>query len=583
MKGVSNQKVTTPPLCFSIHREEASPLEIPSSEGFLATTEGYRPWRHSATLFSLALSVGATGVLIAPAHALPNNKSVSQTQNNLEVRQPRLLTASSLEGDVPSPSHEPPALTASAPETLSEPEASLPLLKPLRSQSQAVTNLTNLAARPATVDVADVSQPIEVIPPPTSSLAVPLEVQGLEATLSAPSIPLAPSPTAVAGVGFEPNLPPQRVTVAKSPAPESGRQLFPASPQSQSLPPLPIALPAVRQTKTEEIAHNRPDLAPQTKSLALPPAAIAIPVIPPPPTEAPVLLATNPEVAPQQRHRVQIGETLNSIAQQYGVRTASLVEVNSLTNPNRLNINQTLVIPAKSQQLDKPQLITADALPAPEAVEVTVSEEEWGNKENLTTYLTAPPRSLEKLQRDYARPNSRLAETPERQIVGMASTPVENYTDNVQISVGQEVGPQLPPLKTPDFPDAPSQYTSYIWPAQGVLTSGFGRRWGRMHRGIDVAGPIGTPVVAAASGYVISSGWNSGGFGNLIKVRHNDGSVTYYAHNHRLLVRTGDYVEQGQQIAEMGSTGRSTGPHLHFEIRLEGKKAINPMTLLARR
>jgi murein DD-endopeptidase MepM/ murein hydrolase activator NlpD len=112
------------------------------------------------------------------------------------------------------------------------------------------------------------------------------------------------------------------------------------------------------------------------------------------------------------------------------------------------------------------------------------------------------------------------------------------------------------------------------------LSSGYGRRWGRMHRGIDIAAPIGTPIVASAPGEVIAAGWNSGGYGNLVKIRHPDGSVTFYAHNSRVLVRTGEEVAQGQQISEMGSTGRSTGPHLHFEVRPNGQNPVNPIAFL---
>jgi lysostaphin len=101
-----------------------------------------------------------------------------------------------------------------------------------------------------------------------------------------------------------------------------------------------------------------------------------------------------------------------------------------------------------------------------------------------------------------------------------------------------------------------------------------------MHRGIDIAAPVGTPVVAAADGVVATSGWDSGGYGNKVDIRHPDGSLTRYAHNSRLLVRAGQTVRQGQLIAEMGSTGRSTGPHLHFEIRPSGKGAVNPMAFL---
>jgi murein DD-endopeptidase MepM/ murein hydrolase activator NlpD len=120
----------------------------------------------------------------------------------------------------------------------------------------------------------------------------------------------------------------------------------------------------------------------------------------------------------------------------------------------------------------------------------------------------------------------------------------------------------------------------YSWPAIGTLTSRFGRRWGRMHKGIDIAGPIGTPINAAADGIVIAAGWNSGGYGNLVEVRHSDGSTTRYGHNSRLSVSVGQTVRQGQQVAQMGSTGHSTGSHLHFEIRPSGGSAVNPIAHL---
>jgi murein DD-endopeptidase MepM/ murein hydrolase activator NlpD len=152
--------------------------------------------------------------------------------------------------------------------------------------------------------------------------------------------------------------------------------------------------------------------------------------------------------------------------------------------------------------------------------------------------------------------------------------------------------PRLPNLDLPPLPGAdrllpgdsttPALTQGFTWPAQGVFTSGYGYRWGRMHRGIDIAGPVGTPIVAAAEGVVVTAGWNSGGFGNLVEVRHADGSKTLYAHSNRILVRVGQQVAQGEQIAEMGSTGRSTGPHLHFEIHPTGRGATNPMVFLSR-
>jgi murein DD-endopeptidase MepM/ murein hydrolase activator NlpD len=101
-----------------------------------------------------------------------------------------------------------------------------------------------------------------------------------------------------------------------------------------------------------------------------------------------------------------------------------------------------------------------------------------------------------------------------------------------------------------------------------------------MHRGIDIAAPVGTPILAAAPGVVVTAGWNSGGYGNLVEIQHPDGSLTLYAHNSRILVRRGQDVQQGEQISEMGSTGYSTGPHLHFEVHPSGRGAVNPMAFL---
>ena len=116
---------------------------------------------------------------------------------------------------------------------------------------------------------------------------------------------------------------------------------------------------------------------------------------------------------------------------------------------------------------------------------------------------------------------------------------------------------------------------SFICPASGRFSSGFGARWGRKHQGIDIAGPYGSNIVAADGGTVIYAGYNSGGYGNLVKIDHGNGYVTYYGHNSSLCVSVGDKVAKGQVIAKMGSTGRSTGNHCHFEIR-KGGTPVNP-------
>lgn len=121
----------------------------------------------------------------------------------------------------------------------------------------------------------------------------------------------------------------------------------------------------------------------------------------------------------------------------------------------------------------------------------------------------------------------------------------------------------------------------FVMPTTGVWTSGFGYRWGVLHAGIDIANAIGTPILAAADGVVIASG-SEGGYGNVVKLRHADGTVTLYAHNSSLLVSVGERVMAGDQIAKMGNTGNSTGPHSHFEVHIGGTR-VDPVGWLAKR
>ena len=109
-------------------------------------------------------------------------------------------------------------------------------------------------------------------------------------------------------------------------------------------------------------------------------------------------------------------------------------------------------------------------------------------------------------------------------------------------------------------------------------TSGFGPRWGRLHAGTDFAGPIGTPIYSTADGVISHAGWASG-YGRLIKIRHDFGIETRYAHLNSMDVRVGQRVSRGERIGAMGNSGRSTGPHLHYEVRVNGNP-VNPMTYI---
>jgi murein DD-endopeptidase MepM/ murein hydrolase activator NlpD len=117
------------------------------------------------------------------------------------------------------------------------------------------------------------------------------------------------------------------------------------------------------------------------------------------------------------------------------------------------------------------------------------------------------------------------------------------------------------------------------------FTSGFGVRsdpfhaGAAMHPGIDLAGSYGTPIYATADGTVLRAGWNSGGYGNLVEIDHGRGITTRYGHMSAILVSAGDHITRGQQIGRMGSTGRSTGNHLHYEVRIDGR-AVNPIPFM---
>lgn len=118
-----------------------------------------------------------------------------------------------------------------------------------------------------------------------------------------------------------------------------------------------------------------------------------------------------------------------------------------------------------------------------------------------------------------------------------------------------------------------------------AFTSGFGVRSdpfqarAAMHPGIDLAGPVGTPIYATADGTVLRAGWNSGGYGNLVEIDHGRGIATRYGHMSAVLVSAGQHISRGQLIGRMGSTGRSTGSHLHYEVRIDGR-AVNPIPFM---
>ena len=161
------------------------------------------------------------------------------------------------------------------------------------------------------------------------------------------------------------------------------------------------------------------------------------------------------------------------------------------------------------------------------------------------------------------------------------SSPLPTSTDSETDQIALSERPGFRALRGA----SPYELRDVAWPLklslQGrvALSSGFGMRQGKPHRGLDVRAPLGTPVRAALGGEVTRSDTSRGGYGRVIYIRHTGGVETRYAHHHKNLVQVGQIVKVGDVIAEVGSSGRSTNPHLHFEVRIRGE-AIDPLIIL---
>jgi murein DD-endopeptidase MepM/ murein hydrolase activator NlpD len=340
---------------------------------------------------------------------------------------------------------------------------------------------------------------------------------------------------------------------------------------------------------------------------------------------------------PGSVYRVELGDTVAKIARSYGVSMQELLSINNISDANIIFVGQQLTVPGSSQVAGLPSAVESLVAAAPMitptlsvaprrslAVQTvpsltaiapaTAATQEQGYVDTLVSEIrqlrqryqsqsgspiatlpipapaklavTPAPAAIAKGVR--VNPEFRAgtvarsvapAAKPANQLVASASLGSQSYEPLVQTLLGKAVSPELPGLNSDSLlPDG--AMAGFIWPAKGQFTSGYGWRWGRMHKGVDIAANEGTPIHAAAGGVVTYSAWNDGGYGNLVEITHPDGTITMYAHNSRLLVRSGERVRQGQQISEMGNTGFSTGPHLHFEIRTPGQGAVNPVSYL---
>jgi len=254
-------------------------------------------------------------------------------------------------------------------------------------------------------------------------------------------------------------------------------------------------------------------------------------------------------------HKVQAGESIWAISRRYNISIDNLQKANPKMDPNKIKIDQqiNLVVPKpllSVKTIEKAQY--KENIPFEQKVEFS-----------STMYKD---QSSVKVKGVYG----------EREVVAeiVKINGVEDSRNILTEKVIKEPKTQILVKGTKELPPKKGTGT-FKMPTRGSLTSRYGARWGRTHEGIDLAAPIGTAVNASDGGVVTWVG-TRGSYGKLIIVDHGGGFVTYYGHLSKYFVKKGDKVYKGQKIAAVGNTGRSTGPHLHFEIRKNGSP-VNPL------
>jgi len=308
----------------------------------------------------------------------------------------------------------------------------------------------------------------------------------------------------------------------------------------------------------------------------------------------PVQLASLPPSSDHLWVKVRSDVQLEELAGQLAVNETQLARLNEVNEDHRFLSGDWLVLPTASSRkaknlasLDTSALRRTPPIQAPPPLEQSAVVRFGETLRQVAQRTGVTMADLIRLNPGLEA--ARLVVGSEIRVAQSASGRTARVLGIAPTTSGGLSWPELPSFGDPQGSEsggtnsAPFNSTGWIWPTQGIFSSGYGWRWGRMHKGIDVANNIGTPIVAAKAGRVVRSGWNDGGYGYLVELQHEDGSSSLYGHNSKILVRVGDQVEQGSVISLMGSTGNSTGPHLHFEIRPPGRGAVNPLPFLPAR
>ena len=282
-------------------------------------------------------------------------------------------------------------------------------------------------------------------------------------------------------------------------------------------------------------------------------------------------------------HVVQKGETLSHIAKAYGTTVEMLVALNDIDDPNRIKVGAKLIVSATPvvHVVEKGETLWQiakryDATPEQLALWNGISDPGriYPGQELIVSARAVTHR---------VRAGENITAIAKRYGVTVQSlVAVNNLTNPNRIKAGQELiipptgGGATEALARTASAAMRSRFSR--WPVTGTVSSRFGLRNGKQHEGIDIAAAHGSQVRAVAAGKVAYADW-AGSYGLLVTIDHGGGIETRYAHNSRLDVKPGDRVSAGQVIARVGSTGRSTGPHLHFEVRVNGEP-VDPMQWL---
>jgi murein DD-endopeptidase MepM/ murein hydrolase activator NlpD len=301
-------------------------------------------------------------------------------------------------------------------------------------------------------------------------------------------------------------------------------------------------------------------------------------------------------------YKVQPNDTLSQVANLYQVPQDQIAKASGLLTPDDLRIEQPLVIPGdvKSLLTHRQEKTIQDLTLKRDLLRqrLQLADSSISNLNSLNTspsLLTAKSWSSRfHFQADHIpvelailpESEARMTTVELFQLTRDIKT-LDSWLDHHEQVVAstslqaRQVNPSVNAFLS--IPDSPDNSSVMIMPTEGTISSGFGWRWGKIHKGIDIAASTGTPVWAAASGVVEFAGWDDSGYGNMVDIHHHDGVITRYAHLSHIYAQQGSVVNQSQVIGAVGSTGNSTGPHLHFETITLSGVAVDPISYLTKR